>query len=62
MPDELEITENPDGTTEMKVITSTTDCKEVMRPFKKAKGGEIISQKRVHNPGVKTGQQIRRQT
>lgn len=62
MPDEIEIIENPDGTTEMKVITSQTDCKEVMKPFKKAKGGEVIKDQRIHNPGLKAGQHLRRKT
>jgi hypothetical protein len=53
--EELEIIENPDGTSTIKVVRSKKNCREVSRPFEQAKG-EVGQTKPIENPGTKQGQ------
>lgn len=53
--EEIEIIENTDGTSTIKVIRSKRPCHEVSKPFEQAKG-EVTSTKPIHNPGSQLGQ------
>jgi len=53
--EELEIIEQPDGTSTIKVVRSKKNCREVTRPFEQAKG-EVGLTKPVANPGIAQGQ------
>jgi hypothetical protein len=58
MEEVIEIIENPDGTSSIKVVSSKRPCKEVSRPFEQAKG-VVTSTKSIHNPGTQQGTQIK---
>jgi hypothetical protein len=58
--EEIEIVENPDGTSTIKVVRSKRHCHEVTRPFEDAKG-KVAETKPIANPGqVGQGVQNRR--
>jgi len=53
--EEIEIIENPDGTSTIKVVRSKRNCHDATRPFEEAKG-KVAQTKPIENPGTKQGQ------
>ena len=50
MEEEIEIVENPDGTSTIKVVRSRRNCREATKPFEDAKG-KVAETKTIANTG-----------